>query len=125
MVTTLWSVDTTKDASTFEAQVRASAYCTMAYASELRQSPKAPPDGTWSLWASHRAYTTVSVAAGLPESGGPIATPTEAYAQDVATVTPVGRDGWSGSAQTWVEFVELTRPTASSGWRVAAVETAP
>ncbi len=52
MVTTLWSVDTTKDASTFEAQVRASAYCTTAYASELRQSPEAPPDGTWTLWAA-------------------------------------------------------------------------
>ena len=60
-----------------------------------------------------------------PESGGPVNTPTAAYVEDVATVTPVGRDGWNGQPQMWVEFVTLSRPSRTTGWSVSGVETAP
>ena len=125
MLRALWTLDTTEDAGPFAAQVRASAYCTPGYASELRRSrPGSPPDGTWTLWASHQVATTVAIAAS-PESGGPVNTPTAAYVDDVATVTPLGRDGWSGPAETWVEFVTLTRSSTSAGWLVSGLETAP
>ena len=125
MLRALWTLDTTEDAGPFAAQVRASAYCTPDYATELRRSrPGSPPDGTWTLWASHRVATTVAIAAS-PESGGPVDTPTAAYVDDVATVTPLGRDGWSGPAETWVEFVTLTRSSTSAGWLVSGLETAP
>jgi len=63
--------------------------------------------------------------AAAPESGGPVNTPLAAYVDDVATVTPLGRDGWSGPAEMWVEFVTLTRPSTSPGWLVSGLETAP
>ena len=125
MLVALWTVDTTKDPSLYAAQVRASVYCSPNYGAELRRlRPGAPPDGTWTLWASHRATTTVAVAA-APESGGPVNTPAVAYVEDVATVTPVGRDGWNGQPQMWVEFVTLSRPSRTTGWLVSGVETAP
>jgi hypothetical protein len=125
MLVALWTVDTTKDLSPYAAQVRASVYCSPSYGAELRRlRPGAPPDGTWTLWAMHRATTTVAITA-APESGAPVDTPAVAYVEDVATVTPVGRDGWNGQLQMWVEFVTLSRPSRTKGWSVSGVETAP
>jgi hypothetical protein len=125
MLIALWTVDTTKDPSPYAAQVRASVYCSPTYGAELRRIGQgAPPDGTWTLWASHRATTNVAITA-APESGAPVNTPGMAYVEDVATVTPVGRDGWIGAVQTWVEFVTLSRPSRTTGWLVSGVETAP
>jgi len=125
MLTALWTVDTTQDRSLYAAQVRASIYFSHAYGAELRDlQPGAPPDGTWTLWASQRVATTVAITP-APESGAPVDSPAAAYVEDVATVTPVGRDGWHGAAQVWVEFVTLSRGPGTTGWLVSGVETAP
>jgi hypothetical protein len=95
----LWTVDTTKDQSLDAAPVRASLCCTPAYADEPRQARGSRPDGTWSPWAAHQATPTVVVTA-TPESGPPVDAATGAHLDDVATVTPVGRDGWAAASET-------------------------
>jgi len=125
MLSALWSLDTTTTASSQTTEMRASAYCTPTYGAQLRTlAPGAPPDGTWTLWAAHRATTTVALSA-APDAGAPVDTPTRAYVEDVATVSPEGSGGWRGSPEIWVEFVTLTRVTSAARWLVSGVETTP
>lgn len=122
-LTALWSFNTATDQSLHAAELRASSYFTPSYRALVeRTPPQAPPDATWDTWASHQAVTRVAVSA--PEASSALVTsPDTALRQLSVTITPVGADGWTGTPQTWIEFVELVR-AAGDRWEIARIETA-
>ncbi|WP_218058264.1 hypothetical protein [Streptomyces sp. Wb2n-11] len=112
--------DTTVDTGRTEASVRAAdaGWCTPAYAAKLRSATsRSGPGAAWNSWATHRAYTTVELTP-ADEAGRPADTATTAYRQWAATITPRGRDRWTGEPEMLTAFVELTRSQAGAPWRV-------
>jgi len=114
------SVDTTLDAGPGDTLRRAAAWLTPGFAAQVRAfAPVAATGASWDRWAAHRAYVVVSTS--LAADDHPPDTPTSAYRQIVAVLHPVGRDGWTGPAQTEVAFVTLA-PVAGQ-WRLASLRT--
>ncbi|MFH8350466.1 hypothetical protein [Streptomyces sp. NPDC018045] len=121
-LTAMWTSDTALDTSPQDAIARAAraGWCTPAYAAQLTShTPRAAPGAQWAEWARHRAHTTVKAAA-TAEAGRPADTPTTAYRQYTLTITPHGRDNWSGTPVTVTVFAELTRTAAGQPWQLAA-----
>lgn len=119
----LWTVNAAKDKTPFAAEVRATAYMTRSYGDEIKDNPpQAGPGAQWQSWAQHQVVTAVKVVASQ-DSGAPLSSPTVAYLQYGVTVTPHGAQGWKGPADTYVEFIELSRPSATAPWLVADINT--
>ncbi|MFF7995067.1 hypothetical protein ACFZDG_35520 [Kitasatospora xanthocidica] len=115
---TIWTIDTTLDASRYDAEKRAVQLYTPQRAAGLHEvSPRAVPGADWAVWAAHQAYTTVAVQQSH-EDGGPEDGPTLLHQRWVVTVTPHGRDGWTGQAGLTIAFVTLTRADTTQPWRL-------
>jgi hypothetical protein len=122
-LTAMFTYDTTLDTSPHDASVRTAqaGWCTPKFADQLRQAtPRAAPGAEWTTWHHHRAYTRVKLTR-ADEAGRPADTATTAYRQWTVTITPHGRDSWTGTPTDTTAFVELTRPVAAKPWRVSAV----
>lgn len=122
-LTVLATYDTAIDASRNDAGRRAAdaGWCTATYAGQLREAvSRSLPGADWETWASHRAYTKPRLTE-TEEAGRPSDTDTTAYRQWTITLTPTGRDGWTGSEEAHVAYAELTRTAASQPWRLNAV----
>ncbi|MFJ2561317.1 MULTISPECIES: hypothetical protein [unclassified Streptomyces] len=119
-LTALMTYDTTVDSSRTEASLRTAAagWCTASYGATLRATTSRSGTGAaWATWASHRAYTTVELTP-ADEAGRPADTATTAYRQWSMTVTPKGRDGWTGAPEQYAAFVELVRAAPGAPWRL-------
>jgi hypothetical protein len=119
-VQVMWTVDATIDRGQLDAYLRAEPYLSPKYADEVGTQP---PGSIPSVWRDHRAYARVRLAAQAPEDGVGPDTATTAHRQWGITVTPTGRDGWTGSPVRATAFVALTRGD-DGGWQVSQVTTA-
>ena len=117
-VTMTYAQDTRIDTSPYDAQRRAAALATPAYAAQLiAQAPAAAPGAQWNTWAQHRAYTTVKVSAVVTQDQPP-PTPTVTYLTFAVRVSVVGV---TEPAQQLTAFVKVTRVLESSNWQVASM----
>ncbi|MGW7002841.1 hypothetical protein ACWGCW_08430 [Streptomyces sp. NPDC054933] len=120
VVTVQWTVDTTIDSSQYQAELRSAPFLTADYLSALKSTPPLAAPGTqWSEWARHRAYTTVTARAEHDDQ--PADSAALARRQWGITVTPHGRDGWTGTPTTATVFVTMSRASSGSPWRVSAI----
>ncbi|MCQ4044274.1 hypothetical protein ACFOSC_29725 [Streptantibioticus rubrisoli] len=120
VITVQWTVDTTIDASQYQAELRSGPFLAPDYLAGLKSIPPvAAPGAQWSQWAQHRAYTTVTARAEHDDQ--PADSATLARRQWGIIVTPHGRDGWTGSPTTATVFVTMTRADTRSPWLVSAV----
>lgn len=123
-LTALYTHDTAVDPGRQQAALRMAAvgWTTPAYAAQQRAAqPRSGGGAAWTEWTSHRAYTTVK-ATPADEAGRPADTATTAYRQWTITITPRGRDGWTGDPEASTAFVELVRPAAGQPWRLSALQ---
>ncbi|SEF16491.1 hypothetical protein SAMN05428942_7289 [Streptomyces sp. 2112.2] len=121
-LTAMWTSDTTLDTTQQDATRRAAraGWLTPTYAAQLtKYQPHAAPGAEWAQWSRHRAYTTVHVQ-DTPDAGQPGDTDTTAYRQITLTVTPHGRDKWTGQPATYAVFVVLSRADKGRPWRLSA-----
>ncbi|GAA1377110.1 hypothetical protein ACFPK5_00275 [Streptomyces beijiangensis] len=121
-LTVMTTYDTTLDTTLADASRRTAeaGWCTPTYTATLLSAQvHAAPGAQWSDWTAHRAYTTVQ-AQHTEQDGRPADTATTAYRQWTLTLTPTGRDGWTGPAEILVVFAELQR-SSSSPWQLNAV----
>ncbi|MFK0294850.1 hypothetical protein ACIQU6_30860 [Streptomyces sp. NPDC090442] len=124
-ITAMWTVDTTIDTTMQDAITRAvkARWCTPAYGRQLAEhQPHTGPGAAWIQWAQHRAYTTVSIKA-TDDAGRPADTATTAYRQMSITITPHGRDTWTGQPETHAAYAVLTRAAAGQPWRISNTVT--
>ncbi|MFF7357844.1 hypothetical protein ACFZA1_35240 [Streptomyces filipinensis] len=113
---TTWTFDTKIDTSRADAQRRTVGWLTPDYAKSISAAqPVAAPDASWIAMADHHGFTTVTTR--RAHDTAPDDTPTEAYRQFEVTVTPHGRDGWKGPAETWVEWIHLVRSGTGEPWK--------
>ncbi|MFH8337767.1 hypothetical protein [Streptomyces sp. AM6-12] len=113
---TTWTFDTRIDTTQVDAQRRTARWLTPGYARSIENAqPVAAPDASWTAMAEHHGYTTAT--ARQAHDTAPQDTPTEAYRQFEVTVTPHGRDGWKGPAETWVEWIHLVRTRTGEPWK--------
>ncbi|MFI6662840.1 hypothetical protein ACIBL8_45955 [Streptomyces sp. NPDC050523] len=123
VLTVMWTLDTAIDSGMYDATVRAAdaGWLTAEYASQVREHrPRSAPGAQWQEWAGHRVHTSVALER-TEEAGRPADTGTEALRQWTVTVTPHGRDRWTGEPLTVVAYVRLTRAAADQAWRIADV----
>ncbi|MEU9019233.1 hypothetical protein [Actinomadura sp. NPDC048394] len=120
-VRVMWTVDAATDRSQRDAYLRARPLCTSEYAAALAADAAAGAIPT--AWTDHRAYAKVDLAPRTPEGDVDEDTPTTAYRGWAITVTPTGRDGWTGTPVHAIAFVALKRPNASTPWRISHVGT--
>jgi hypothetical protein len=119
-VIALGSADTTIDTDPNATARRAVTWLDPAFAAQVRAFPPIQaPGAQWAQWASHRAALRVTARLGGDEH--PPDTASTAYRQVLATVTPVGRDGWRGPVQQQVWFVSLTR--TAGRWLLASARS--
>jgi hypothetical protein len=104
----IWTLDTATDTGRRDAELRAAAVYTPAYADGLRQLPRPSPGAEWATWAAHRVVTTVDAVL-QHEAGAPPDTDSRAYRSYFITITLAGADGWSAAPKTDVIFVTLTK----------------
>ncbi|MGK3944964.1 hypothetical protein ABK046_42040 [Streptomyces caeruleatus] len=119
-LTVMWTFDSAIDHGPHDASVRAAdaGWLTRAYAARLRAyRPRSAPGAQWNEWASHRAYTIVTLQK-TEDAARPADTDTEAWRQWTVTTTPSGRDGWSAKPTTVIAYVHLTRTATDKTWRV-------
>ncbi|WBB62019.1 hypothetical protein O7599_05620 [Streptomyces sp. WMMC500] len=122
-MTGLFSYDTALDKGRNDAgrRVAEAGWCTEEYADHLRNAAaRSAPGADWTTWAAHRAYTTVQLAP-ASEAGRPQDTVTTAYRQWSVSITPRGRDDWTGPTETSTVFAELNRDDAEAPWRLDAI----
>jgi hypothetical protein len=120
VVTIQWTMDTTIDTSQYQAELRSARFLTPSYLANVKAHPPvAAPGAQWNEWSSHRAYTTVATLAEHDDQ--PADSATEARRQWGITVTPHGRDGWTGSPTTATVFVTMSRARTGSPWLVSAI----
>ncbi|MEU4924615.1 hypothetical protein AB0G29_35340 [Streptomyces parvus] len=120
----LHTYDTDIDPGRQQAALRMAAvgWTTAAYAAQQRAAqPRGGNGAAWNEWTRHRAYTTAT-ATPADEAGRPADTATTAYRQWTITITPHGRDGWTGEPEMSTAFVELSRPAAGKPWRLSALQ---
>lgn len=122
-VQVMWTIDATIDQhGQHEAYQRAVPYLTAEYTATIT---KAVPAGSIpATWAAHRAYTKVQLKPRKPEGDVPADTTTTAHRGWAITVTPTGRDGWTGTPVHAIAFVVLTRADPASVWKISHVGTA-
>lgn len=123
-LTALYTYDTDVDPGRQQAALRMAAvgWTTAAYAAQQRAAqPRGGTGAAWNEWTRHRAYTTVE-ATQADEAGRPADTATTAYRQWDITITPRGRDGWTGDPEMSTAFVELTRTAGGKPWRLSALQ---
>lgn len=122
-LTAYYTYDTKLDRSRNDAGRRMadSGWCTDTYAQELRAAAaRSAPGASWDEWSRHQAYATVKMTP-ADEAGKPDDTPTSAFRTFAVTVTPHGRDGWTGKPEVSVAYVELSRSAPERGWRISEV----
>jgi hypothetical protein len=112
-----WSSDTAVDRTLADTSRRAAPLATPTLARQLRTAVSAAaPGAQWETWAAHHAITRVSLRPNT-DDGRPTDTPTTVYRAWQAQITPVGDNGWTGSGQTLVVYVELTK--SAGQWAVS------
>jgi hypothetical protein len=117
-------MDTVTDASQYQAELRSAPFLTAAYLATIKSTaPVTAPGYQWDQWAAHRAYTTVSLAAGGDDA--PADTATAAYTQWEVTVTPHGTGGWTGAPLSVTVFVVLSREGTGQPWLVSSMQADP
>lgn len=122
-LTAYYSADTAIDRSPADPQRRALPWTAGQLAAGIAAyRPVAAPGATWNSWAAHRAHTTVTATRAY-DDGAPADTASTAYRQFVVTITPHGRDHWTGPPVTHTDFVLMRR--TSSGWRIADLTEKP
>jgi hypothetical protein len=115
-----WTMDTTIDTSQYQAELRSAPFLTAGYLASLKANPPvAAPGAQWNDWTSHHATTAVATLAEHDDQ--PIDSPTQARRQWGITVTPHGRDGWTGTPVTATVFVTMSRAGTESPWLVSAI----
>jgi hypothetical protein len=115
---TIWTIDTSTDTDTTDAELRAVPVFTAAYAAGLRALPRpTSPGSEWVSWAAHRA-TTTAVATLQHDSGAPVDTDTKAYRSYLITITFHTADGVPIAPKTDVQFITLTKQ--GGAWSVAS-----
>jgi hypothetical protein len=119
-VRVMWTVDATIDRSQVDAYLRAKPYLSPEYAEAVTTEPAGAVP---SAWRDHRAYARVRLTAQAPEDGVGTDTDSTAHRQWGITITPTGRDGWTGPSIHATAFVTLTRGY-DGGWQVSQVTTA-
>lgn len=112
----LYSADTTRDLGPGDAYTRAGAYMT---GDLYAQAGGADADGRWETWVAHRAALRLQIS-GWSDDEQPPDSSVSAYRAERLTVTPVGRDGWTGWADTFLLYCTLARQ--DDGWRVAGYD---
>lgn len=118
-LTIMWSVDSIRDrAGQRDAYLRASVYFTRDYATRIRRT--FAPQRLPGLWEQHKAFNAVEAKA-IDDEDQASDTPTRAGRQWSLTITPTGRDGWSGETFTVLAFTELVRADNRHPWRLANV----
>lgn len=120
----LESFDTTLDASPRDTAARAAhtGLLTPGFAAAVEAFRRyGSPGAQWIDWAAHRAY--VRAEARLGGDDHPPDRPTSAHRQVVVTLTPLGRDGWTGTPITKVVAVTLAR-TPGGAWLIAGFTSA-
>ncbi|WP_190856874.1 hypothetical protein [Actinomadura sp. RB99] len=118
-VKVMWTVDAATDRSQLDAYLRAKPYLSPEYAERVNAEPAGAVP---SLWRDHRAYARVHLTRQAPEDGIGADTAATAHRQWGVTVTPTGRDGWTGKPVHAIAFVSLIR--RDGGWQVSGVTTA-
>ena len=114
----LYSRDTVTDAGPGDAYRRAAAFLEPSLAAAAMSGPDRSAE--WEQWRGHQVRTDVQVTPWLGD-GQPEAAGSEQYRAVVATVLPVGADGWRGPARTTTVYCTLT-PSAPPRWRISAYE---
>lgn len=112
-----WTSDTVVDRTPADAARRAAKLATPTLAQQLRAAVSAAaPGAQWQTWTAHHAYTRVQL---LPnhDNGQPADTTTTAVRSWQVQVTPVGDNGWTGSPQTLVVYLALTK--SAGQWAVS------
>ncbi len=118
-LTIMWSVDSIRDhAGQRDAYLRASVYFTRDYATRIRRT--FAPQRLPGLWEQHKAFNAVEVKA-IEDEDQASDTPTHAGRQWSLTITPTGRDGWTGETFTVLAFTELVRADNRHPWRLTNV----
>ena len=120
-----YTFDTVTQASTNNATVRSTIWCTPSLrAKMLAALPQGSPGGQWIEWAAHKAVTSVAVG-WAPDSGAPAETTTAAYESFDVTVTPHGEHGWTGAPNYYVIWLTFSRARPKVAWEVASFEVEP
>ncbi|MEU3084539.1 hypothetical protein ACIGQC_29850 [Streptomyces albidoflavus] len=122
-LTALSTYDTAVDTSRHQAALRTAdaGWCTPRYADQLREAvPRAAPGAAWTTWTRHRAVVRPTLER-ADQAGGPPDTERRAYRQWTITLTPHGRDGWTGTPEVQTAYATLTRTGPAAPWRVAAL----
>jgi len=120
-----YTFDTVTQASTNNATVRSTIWCTPSLrAKMLAALPQGSPGGQWIEWAAHKAVTSVAVR-WAPDSGAPAETTTAAYESFDVTVTPHGEHGWTGAPNYYVIWLTFSRARPKVAWEVASFEVEP
>ncbi|MFI9724531.1 hypothetical protein ACIHFE_33715 [Streptomyces sp. NPDC052396] len=118
-LTIQWTMDTTIDTSQHDAELRSAAFLEPHYLATIKANPPmAAPGARWIEWARHRVYTTVATQPLHDQR--PADSPTMARRQWLVTVTPHGRDRWTGRPVSSTVFVTMTR-SGTDPWLVSAI----
>lgn len=100
-----------------DAGPRAAAVATARLAGELRGSrPVGSPGAAWNQLELHQGYTRVT-ATDTTEDGAPPDSATTAMRGIKVVAVPTAA-GWTGTTETTVVFLELTRPGPGHPWAV-------
>lgn len=111
-------VDTTMDASWYDAELRTTPFFTprlVAIVAEGR--PHSGPGREWLEWWEHRAYTEVA-AEFRPDAQQLADTVLTAYRAVAVDITPIGRDGWRGPRLAKFRLFTLTRNSPDGPWHI-------
>ena len=114
-----WSADSTTDLTPRDATRRATQWLTPTLAATLAEDLPGNPGHEWLELAEHSGKYVVTIedaTASMPDL--PTDTPTTASRGRIATLTPVGADGWTGTVRTLVAQFDLTRADETSPWLI-------
>lgn len=117
-----WSADTTTDLTPREAARRTSQWLTPTLAATLAQDLPGNPGNRWLELEEHSGRYVVTIedsTSAMPDL--PPETPTSISLGRIATLTPVGADGWTGTERTLVTQFDLTRVDEASPWLINKV----
>jgi hypothetical protein len=121
-LTDMYRHDTLIDTSPTDALRRSDPWLSTRYQAALAAAQPHGAGTTWTSWATHNAYTQVTVTL-EHDYGQPADTATTASRVYAVTTTPIGRDHWHGTPTTTTVFLTLTRTDAHQPWRVNTLTT--
>jgi hypothetical protein len=114
-----WTCDTRSDVSPTTASTRATPWLTPKYA-ELLSTQRPSGGANWLELVQHDGKTVVQVLDADDPTGPPDSATTSNRTRAI-TVTPTGRDGWTGPATHVIATYTLIRADPSGPWAVSTV----